>query len=224
MPTLNRRGLLRTITLGTGLSVFGCVSSTTPSGGGTPNSTSTRTNTTEERTQVSPPIKDGEASPPPSCPNEYNPMDPYWIVEGPGPLGGFDLSLADREIRHGDSLNATLKNLTDKKKYCGIKEKYDIQYKTKSGWQTIFGLKADMAVHPDIAAIHKPGEGFSWDLEFTREGLSGAVGSEVTYYVCAPLDPGTYRFVYWGITSEREVESNYETEYAIGVPFTVSQD
>lgn len=221
---MDRRAMLRLFTAGAGLSLTGCLSTETRSNGDTADSTRTSTNTPEDQTHTDTPVEDGEASAPPSCPSEYTPLEPSWVVEGPGPLGGFDLSLDTREIQRGDTLNATLTNVTNEEHSSGIKQKYDIQYQSESGWHTIFGTEEDYAVYLDLAIAHPPGEGFSWQLEFTQEGLTDAVDDPVTYHVCTSLDPGTYRFVYWGITTEREAQNDYETDYALGVPFSVSQD
>ena len=68
---------------------------------------------------------------------------------------------------------------------------------------------------------HDPGEGFRWELTFTQDGASDAVRHSPTYHVCAPLRSGEYRFVYWGVTSEKEVENNYETNYGVAARFSV---
>lgn len=164
----------------------------------------------------------GEAGPAPSC-GEYDPIDPGWVVADRGPLGGFDLTLDSRELAIGDTLTATLTNVTDEKQSTGNKKKYDIQYRAAEGWHSIFGTEG-MAAWTDEGVGHSPGEGFTWTLTITQEGLSEAVDHGPDYYVCTPLDPGAYRFVFWGITTERERRENFETDYALGVPFSLSDN
>jgi hypothetical protein len=116
---------------------------------------------------------------------------------------------------------ATLRDVAEEELRTGNKKKYDIQYRGEEGWHSIFGTDG-IAPWTDEAVPHQPGEGFRWELTFTQDGLSEAVDHGPAYFVCNPLEPGTYRFVYWGVTPERERQEDFETDYALGVPFTVS--
>lgn len=232
MPSWTRREILRATVAGSATAVAGCLSETpsesvaTSSPADTPSPSPAATTESASRTATSSgtSVPDGEASPARSCRDGYHSIDPWWIVEGSGPLGGFDLTLDEDEISRDDILRARLTNVTDEERSTGTKQKFDIQYRAENGWHTIFGTVSEHAGYIDLAVLHEPGAGFEWELRFTRDGLSGTVDGhgELNHYACAPIESGTYRFVYWGITTERERRNDYETDYALGVPFTVS--
>ncbi|WP_089816158.1 hypothetical protein [Halomicrobium zhouii] len=109
--------------------------------------------------------------------------------------------------------------MTDEQRETGTKTKYDIQYQGKSGWHSIFGTKREQVAYNDLAYRHKPGEGLTWNLPVTADGLTGTFeNAAANYHVCGPLEPGTYRFVYWGIMSEKLENRGY----GLGRSFTVS--
>lgn len=222
----SRRAVLRLSLVAASIVGAGCTSSNTT---GTPPPTATETERPRETptesatpTPVETPIGSGQAGPAPSC-GDYEPIDPGWVVAGRGPLGGFDLTLNRRELVRGDTLTPSLTNVTDAEQSTGNRKKYDIQFRGAEGWHSIFGTDG-IAPWTDEAVGHQPGEGFTWELTVTQDGLTEAVDHGPAYYVCSPLEPGTYRFVFWGITTERERREDFETDYALGVPFTVSGD
>lgn len=168
------------------------------------------------------PVGDGSASPAPNCPHGYRSIEPWWVVVGPGPLGGFELDLDQQSYERGEKLVAELRNVTDTERLSGAQTKYDIQFKAAHGWQTVIGVPEDGHYPwPAIGIAHQPGEGFTWQINLTQEGISGDSDPAESYRACGPMAPGTYRFIYWGITSEREREEDFETDYALGVPFTL---
>lgn len=231
MPALTRRRFLALATAGFSAPTTGCLTSNTttedetPVDSATPSQIPTTTPSPSQTSDVidttATPIEDGQASPAPSCPDGYHPLDPNWVVHGPGPLGGFELSLDTRSIALGDTLTAHALNVTDEPQETAVKQQYDIQYQGESGWHSIFGTEMEQPAYNDLAYRHGPGEGFTWELPFTEEGLTGtSENTAATYYVCDTLTPGAYRFVYWGARSEK-LENR---EYAIGRFFTVSGD
>jgi len=119
-------------------------------------------------------------------------------------------------------LTVSLRNVTSKTLYTGNIGKYDVQYRTEDGWHTTFGKK-DHVYWTDEAIEHEPRQGFTWQFPFTHDGISQVVDNP-GYGTCTELEAGTYRFVYWGITTEQEENEDYETDYALGVPFTVTDD
>lgn len=224
----SRRDVLRLSLAAASIVGAGCTSSNTT---GTPPPTASETDSPRETptpTESPPPapgetpIGSGQAGPAPSC-GDYDPIDPGWVVAGRGPLGGFDLTLNRRELDIGDTLTPTLTNVTDREQSTGNRKKYDIQYRGADGWHSIFGTDG-IVPWTDEGVGHQPGTGFTWELTFTQDGLTEAVDHGPAYYVCSPLEPGTYRFVFWGITTDRERREDFETDYALGVPFTVSGD
>lgn len=168
------------------------------------------------------PVGDGSASPAPNCTNGYRSIKPWWVGEGTGPLGGFELDLDRQSYERGEELVAKLRNVTDMEQMSGAKTKYDIQFKAAHGWRTVIGVPEEGHYPwPAIGIVHQPGEGFTWQMDLTQEGISGDSDPAESYRACGPMEPGTYRFIYWGITSEREREEDFETDYALGVPFTI---
>lgn len=205
-----------------GSGVFaGCSNRATPATTTTNETPTTSSPTTSQSPPSTTTVEDGRAGPALSCPAGHNTFHPTWVVEGPGPLAGFDLTTT-QSLTVGQRFTATLQNVTSANQHTGNKHKYDIQIRAADGWHTIFGLQ-DHAGWTDEAIGHKPNQGFTWPFPFTTEGLTDLVENS-PYRVCGPVTSGTYRFVYWGITTEQEANEDYETDYALGVPFTVTKD
>jgi len=232
MAPPSRRKFLSLTGIGLSTALAGCTRSsetptpastaTTTTGQETPTPTATATTTTEQQTPETTEFQDGSAEPAPSCPDEYSSFNPRWIVENSGPLGGFNLTINQRTIGIGDTITVSLRNVTDSTQMTGNKQKYDVQYRDSNGWHTIFGV-VDNYVWDDMGFGHEPDRGFTWQFSFSQEGLSN-LSDNNGYVVCAPINPGTYRFVYWGITTEQEKKEDYETDYALGIPFTVTDN
>lgn len=142
-----------------------------------------------------------------------------WKVEA-GPLGGFALGLSTDSVPVGGQMTARLRNITDEEQMSGTKQKYVIERQTTDGWQSIY-RRPETEVWTDEAIPHAPDEGFTWELTVTQDGLTSQEAYPA-YYVCDPLEPGTFRFVYWGITTTEERESNWEIEHALGDKFNVT--
>lgn len=203
MPSLSRRRLLGLVGAG---SLAGCSSMGTP----------TETDSIEPT-----PSGPGSAGPAVDCGGGATSFDPWWVVQGSGPLGGFELTLDRQQLATGETLVARVRNATDSEQMTGNEMKYDVQYRGDDGWRTVFGIEGGEAPFTDEGVVHDPGSGFTYELQFSAEGLSGAVDHSPTYRVCGSLSPGTYRFVYWGVTTEKERREDFETEYALGRTFTV---
>lgn len=225
---VTRRELLATAGVGGSLLLGGCATAAPgrddgPTSTASGDSTGTPTpspSATEPAMSTSTPFEDARASPAPTCPDGYEPTRPSWVVEGPGPLAGFELRLTADTLERGETLTVRLVNVTAASQTTGNRKKYDLQHRSDGEWYSVFATDPD-AFHTDEAVSHPPGDGFRWELPLSRDGLTDAVDTGPTYYVCEPLAAGDYRFVYWGVTSKREAETNYETEYALGVPFNV---
>jgi hypothetical protein len=54
------------------------------------------------------------------------------------------------------------------------------------------------AGYTDLGLYVSPGGGFQW-LTVTSEGLERQNDHNPTYYVCSPLEPGEYRFAFFGL-------------------------
>ncbi len=136
-----------------------------------------------------------------------------------GPLAGFALEVFEESVTFGSQLTVSLKNVTETERTSGNKQDYDVQRQTDAGWKSVF-WRPKTGYWTDEALSHAPGEGFTWRLSFTQKGLR-SLENQPAYYVCLPLETGTYRFVYFGISPKQE--SDFETEFALGSSFTVTQ-
>jgi len=217
MPSLSRRKLLSLSAIGLSIALAGCNQSSASQ-----DTTATDTTTSPQQTPATTQSRDGSAGPAPSCTGEYSSFTPRWVVEGSGPLAGFNLTTDQQTIALGDTLTVSLRNVTGNTQTTGNRRKYDVQYRNSNGWHTIFGKK-DNYFWNDIGIEHQPSQGFTWQFPFSRDGLSN-IAENNGYGVCAPINTGTYRFVYWGITTEQEEKEDYETDYAIATSFTVTDD
>lgn len=217
MPSLSRRKLLSLSAIGFSTSLAGCNQSSAPQ-----DTTATDTSTALQQTSANTQSQDGSAGRAPSCTGKYSSFTPRWVVEGSGPLAGFNLTTDQQTIALGDTLTVSLQNVTNTTQVTGIRQKYDVQYRDSDGWHTIFGV-IDNYAWTDQGISHEPNRGFTWEFPFTRDGLSNIAGNN-GYGVCAPINSGTYRFVYWGVTTDQEEKEDYETDYAIGTSFTVTDD
>jgi hypothetical protein len=143
-------------------------------------------------------------------------------------FAGFDLTVRKETIARGEQITFRMENITDEEKMSGAKSKYRIHHETAAGWRNIFYPAEDSMGHPayhDLGVNQPPGEGFTWELTFSQSGLAHDIEEGAgSLNVCTPLQSGIYRFVYWGITTEQEIEGDSEKEYALGVRFSVSDD
>lgn len=194
--------------------------SQTPTVTDTPTLTTTPTETPTP-TPSGTPIGGGHASPAPTCPDS-DPLEPDWVVVGQGPLEGIYLELERQRIDFGDTLVATMTNVSDEEVVTGSRGDIDIQYRRDGGWHSIFGRRGN-AVSSDLGFFHQPGAGFRWEFEFTRDGLTLEFEYEPSLYACSALEPGRYRFVFRGIGSGGSSRAD-DLEPAIGAPFSVSAD
>ena len=206
MPAPSRRRLLTLVAASLPLSIAGCAGSGTQS-----------TQTPYNPSDTEP------ARSAPSCPDGVDSLDPGWVVTGSGPAGGFELTAGQSTVAQGESLTVTLQNVTDRTRTTGNRRKLDLQYRGTDGWHTIFGTQSD-AVWTDIAIEHQPGTAFGWTFTMSEDGITTFLDEldAPLYALCSPIDPGEYRFVYWGITTEREETEDFETDYALGIPFEVT--
>lgn len=110
-----------------------------------------------------------------------------------------ELRIEHAQYGYGDTARIRLTNVTDESSHVGNHAKYNIQVYTESGWQDVRVTDEDRYFdYTDEALGHAAGESIEWSLELTESGLV-----EGTYHdhaeVCPELQPGRYRFVFWGI-------------------------
>lgn len=154
------------------------------------------------------------------CQRDLKRITGEWAVET-GELGGFKLTVSEKSVPLGGTLTVRLTNTTDEERDSGIKAKYDIQRETATDWQSI--IRYEGGGWEDPAIGHEPGEGYRWELTLAQDGFSRLredrereLGPD--YYVCDPLEPGTYRFLYFGIALRSTRKD------ALGVQFTITRD
>jgi hypothetical protein len=165
-------------------------------------STSDTSTTTDTKTSMSP------------CNNGGSLVDNRLAVTDDG-LSGFELRVNKETVIPGGTITFRLVNSTESKQMTGVRSKYGIHRRADDGWRSIYySPNGDGVLYYDLAIEQEPGEVFTWNLKFDAEGLSRTIDrGEGTLAVCTPIRPGTYRFVYWGLTNE---------EKALGTKFSVA--
>lgn len=206
---MRRRTALKTLTSASvGLSVAGCLGDEETPGesttsdettsdqtttASTAEKTTTTTDTAEKTTASDCPPKD---QPAPTCSGGWEHVGGYVDDETPPPTGGgFELTVEPATLALGDCVTFRLTNRTDEEKATGIRDKYVVHRETADGWRSVLFSKSGAYV--DLGILHPPDEGFVWNRRFSPAGLSGH-GDRHSIRACEPLQPGTYRFVYWG--------------------------
>ncbi|WP_276299653.1 hypothetical protein [Halorussus lipolyticus] len=227
---MRRRTALKALaSASVGLSVAGCLGAEEEPGTATSRTSATATRTTEtgeinvtETTEAStddaqqtrtttrecPP----KGQPAPSCGDDWERLNAGTSGDvSLGTVGGFELTAEPTTLSLGDCVTFRLTNTTDEKLTTGVREKYDIHRKTADGWQSVLFTKHRGYI--DFGIMQSPGEGFVWKRRLSQAGLSGHSDRHEAR-ACEPLEPGTYRFVYWGGAG------NFD---ALGVEFEVTE-
>lgn len=118
--------------------------------------------------------------------------------------GGVDslaLRVSDLAVEFGDSVTVTLTNISDERDMTGNKYKYNVEAYTDDGWREVrVSRRGTPQAYHDIGITHEPGEGFTWEFTIREDGLAGAPVHDSSIETCPDLEPGRYRFVYWGAT------------------------
>ncbi|QCD66776.1 MULTISPECIES: hypothetical protein [Halomicrobium] len=110
----------------------------------------------------------------------------------------------------GDDIAISLVNISNSEKGTGHNGKYTIEKKIGSEWHPIYESK-EQILWTSVEKIHKPGSGFTWEFNLSREGMKHSMDGLT---LCQNIIKGTYRFIYFGINEERRVQ-------AIAEEFTV---
>lgn len=112
----------------------------------------------------------------------------------------WSLRADEREYGYGDKLSIRLTNVTDTILTTGNSGKFNLQVYTEDGWEEVRGSEDGFYPITDEAILHPPDGGFNWNFEFTEEGLAVPEGHDM--YVCPDLQPGRYRFAFYGVSAE----------------------
>jgi hypothetical protein len=201
----SRRQTLRA-SAGLAAALAGCLGSTADPGGSTTTDDPPATTTTK-------PTEAGE------CGDGYDPLPQAFDVVEYGSLAGFELSVEPETVPVNGEFEVHLRNASGEERTTGNRRKFDVQRDTGNGWATIYGAEGRV-FWTDEGIPHAPGEGFTWQFGASPSGMTGE-NTNPPFAVCDPVAPGSYRFVYWGLTPPAERDSDSETEHAVGVRFEV---
>lgn len=158
------------------------------------------------------------STPSPSCSAGKERFDKYSIPEAVyGELDGFSLTTSDEVVQRGDALTVTLTNQTEEERPTSVQYFYDIHIQKDEGWRSIFWKNEGATVGVNDKAVnHNPGEGFTWELTMTQDGFAHQKEG-TSLFVCSPIEPGTYRFVFLGVATymDSDVETVLATQFAV---------
>lgn len=109
------------------------------------------------------------------------------------------LRVSETSVTIGEELVITLTNTGEQTIGTGVKSKVAIELRTEAGWEEVrVRPEGIVVVFHDLAIHHDPGEGFEWQFAVSDAGIPGSSPLEV----CPSLQPGRYRFVFWGLGGE----------------------
>lgn len=124
----------------------------------------------------------------------------------------FELSVATETVPYGGRLTTTLENTTETEQFSGNRSRVDIQRAENGSWESVL-YTDECPVWRDIPVRHAPGEGFEWNVDI-GPGVDFADRIDPSFRACEAIKPGTYRFVYWGVTRQPQ-----RTNYALSAQF-----
>ncbi|PSP93191.1 hypothetical protein BRC84_05300, partial [Halobacteriales archaeon QS_1_68_44] len=100
---------------------------------------------------------------------------------------------------YGETLNASLTNVTDEPVETGNSARYALQVRTEEGWQDVRVIDSGAAFeYTDEAVSHAPGKGFEWSIELTEEGVVEA-SAQSDVELCPDLQSGRHRLAFFGV-------------------------
>ncbi|USZ72746.1 hypothetical protein [Natronosalvus halobius] len=112
-----------------------------------------------------------------------------------GDADAFAMRVDSLEVARGESVSITMRNLTSVEQGTGNDRKFSLEVQTEAGWQEVRGHRSEHGIgYTDEGIIHRPGEGFDWEIELTEAAVQELYSG---LEVCPGLPAGRYRFVYW---------------------------
>lgn len=115
----------------------------------------------------------------------------------PQRVDALELTASKSTVTIGNEITFSLRNVSDETQSVGAIYKYYFQRRDGDEWAPVYYAQGPGWID-QINAI-APGGGFDWPFTFDREGLERENPGNSTHYVCSPINPGTYRFVFWGV-------------------------
>lgn len=127
-------------------------------------------------------------------------VEPVFVVGSetlPERASGIELTASTEAATLGDDIRFSLRNVGDATSLLGTPYKYELHRRENDEWVPVYYTAHFEWIDEGIEVA--PDDGFDWAFTFDREGLHRENHQNSAYYVCSPLESGTYRFVYWGI-------------------------
>jgi hypothetical protein len=112
----------------------------------------------------------------------------------------FELTATTETITIGDEITFSLRNVGTERNSVGTIYKYTFQRREGDEWVPVY-YTPNSGWIDDVNAV-RSGGGYDWAFTFNQEGLERENPGNADHYVCTPLEPGTYRFLYWGVGEE----------------------
>ena len=144
-------------------------------------------------------------------------------VESPDPVG-YDtveqlrLSNTPTEVRKGEQITVTLENIGETRVHTGERTLFTIE-KQSEEWIPIYWMPTEYGWFM-TAPRHDPGPIYHWTFTASQSGFETP---DQPYRICTDIEPGTYRFVYWGMGPEDLRGTEAEPE-AIATRFQITPE
>lgn len=182
--------------------------STTSSG------TSATETTRATRTTVEPTVDTLAETPPEveaDCGDDLPPVEFADSDSYPSAADGVELTASDETVAIGDDLTFALRNTGGEEVLLGEKYKYNVLRQSDTGdWEAVYRI-AELTTWTALGIRVGPGGGYDWPFTFTRDGLERKNGkANPPYVVCSPLEPGTYRFAFFGMADDETLAVEFE--------------
>lgn len=100
-------------------------------------------------------------------------------------------------LERGDAFRVELTNVSRRPVGIGNEGKYNLEVDTEAGWTDVRGAADGRFAYTDELIPVRPGAVVEWSFELSEAGLV-ANHSSGDLRVCPALEPGRYRFVFWG--------------------------
>ncbi|MGQ3329226.1 hypothetical protein [Halorubrum sp. FL23] len=101
-------------------------------------------------------------------------------------------------FERGDDVRIELTNVSSRPVSVGNHGKYNVEAFTEAGWEDVRGAEDARFDYTDEAISHPPGETVAWEFTMTESGLVADENQPEGLRVCPDLQPGRYRFVFFG--------------------------
>jgi hypothetical protein len=148
------------------------------------------------------------------CRSDKEPVDsPDSIAYDTG--GPLQLSSDPREAAKGEQITFALENIGETQVNTGKKTLFAIE-KRADGWKPIYWVENGYGWFM-TAPRHDPGPIYRWTFIASQSGFEAP---DQPYHICTDVEPGTYRFVYFGMGPENPEADQAEPE-AIATRFQI---